>query len=190
MKNIFLLTTTIMSMVGGCDEKTVTNPPVVEPKLIELRVNLNSKSASTVTGSATFTEKNGTVTLIANVTGMTQGEHGIHIHDKSDCSAADGTSAGGHWNPNAVSHGKWGSTTATYHKGDIGNITANADGNGTITFSTNEWCIGCGDVKKDIVGKGIIIHDKPDDYSADPAAPAKPTNGNAGARFACGGIIK
>jgi Cu-Zn family superoxide dismutase len=47
---------------------------------------------------------------------------------KSDCSAADGSSAGGHWNPKE--HGKWG--VGEYHKGDIGNFTADASGNGTI----------------------------------------------------------
>ena len=40
---------------------------------------------------------------------------------KGDGSSADGKSSGGHWNPTAQPHGKWGAETG-YHKGDIGNF--------------------------------------------------------------------
>ena len=112
----------------------------------QLNLTFETKSNSGVTGTATFTEKDGMVTLTANLSGLTPGEHGIHIHEKADCSAADAASAGGHWNPTFKKHGKWGS--AEYHKGDIGNFTADANGNGTIKFSTDEWCIGCGDAAR------------------------------------------
>jgi Cu-Zn family superoxide dismutase len=39
------------------------------------------------------------VTFVAKLAGLKPGVHAIHIHEKSDCSAADGSSAGGHWNP-------------------------------------------------------------------------------------------
>src|SRR5690606_10333433 len=133
-------------------------------------------------GNVIFTEEAGVVTMIAVVGGMTEGEHAIHIHEKADCSSADGKSTGGHWNPTNQPHGKWGSPDG-YHKGDIGNITANANGNGTITMSTDEWCIGCGDPNKDILGKAIIIHEGADDFVK------KPT-GNAGGRVSRGGIIQ
>jgi Cu-Zn family superoxide dismutase len=58
----------------------------------------------------------------------------------------------GHWNPTHTKHGKW--TDAEHHKGDIGNITADEKGNATMTLKTTEWCIGCGDETKDILGKG------------------------------------
>jgi Cu/Zn superoxide dismutase len=66
-----------------------------------------------------------------SLAGLKPGVHAIHIHEKSDCSAADGSSAGGHWNPTFKKHGKWG--VGEYHKGDIGNF-ADANGNGTITL--------------------------------------------------------
>ncbi|HRV56153.1 MAG TPA: superoxide dismutase family protein, partial [Mangrovimonas sp.] len=50
-------------------------------------------------------------------------------------------------------------------------------------FSTDEWCIGCGDPKKDILGKGLIVHEGADDYVTQPT-------GNAGGRISCGGIIE
>ena len=146
-----------------------------------LTINLESKSSSSVIGTVSFSEKKGIVTLEAKISGLKPGSHAIHIHEKSDCSATDGSSAGGHWNPTFKKHGKFGE--AEYHKGDIGNFTADRTGNGTIKFSTNEWCIGCEDNTKNILGKGIIIHQGQDDFVSQPA-------GNAGARVACSGIIR
>ncbi len=173
MKKIIILSVLAMATIFAC--KTATG------NKNEIKLTLESKSDTKTTGTATFTEKNGVVTFTANIQGLTPGEHAIHIHEKADCSAADASSAGGHWNPTFKKHGKWG--TAEYHKGDIGNFTADANGNGKITFSTNEWCIGCSDETKDITGKGLIIHKGSDDFTTQPT-------GNAGGRVACAGIIK
>ncbi len=147
----------------------------------KLDISFESKSNSAVTGNAVFIEKNGKVSFTAKLSGLKPGVHAIHIHEKSDCTAADGSSAGGHWNPTFKNHGKWGA--ATCHKGDIGNFTADEKGNGSITLTTDQWCIGCGDQTKDIIGKGLIVHQGTDDYITQPA-------GNAGARVACSAIIR
>lgn len=147
----------------------------------KLKIDFESKSGSNVKGNAVFTEKDGVVYLEAKLTGLEPGVHAIHIHEKADCSATDAASAGGHWNPTFKKHGKWGD--AEHHKGDIGNFTANVDGEATILFNTNEWCIGCEDKTKDILGKGLIVHQKPDDFVTQPT-------GDAGARVACTAIIK
>ena len=148
----------------------------------EVVVKMEPKSDSNVSGNVFFKEANGLVTVTVVVNGLTEGIHAIHIHEKADCSAADGTSSGGHWNPTAQPHGKWGSPEG-YHKGDIGNMEVGADGKGTMTMSTNEWCIDCGDPNKDILGKAIIVHDGTDDFVTQPT-------GNAGGRVSCGGIIQ
>ncbi len=147
----------------------------------KITVTLEPKSGSKVSGTAEFVEKDGTVTFTAKISGLEPGVHAIHIHEKADCSAADATSAGGHWNPTFKKHGKWGDKE--YHKGDIGNFPADVDGNGIITMSTTEWCIGCDDKTKDILGKGLIVHAKADDYVTQPT-------GDAGGRVACAGLIK
>lgn len=161
-------------------EETLILSDVKEVKTIE--VILESKSNSTVEGTAVFTEEDGKVTMVADLSGMTPGEHAIHLHEKADCSSDDGTSTGGHWNPTKQPHGKWGSAEG-YHKGDIGNLVADADGNATITMTTDEWCIGCGDDTKDIVGKAVIVHEGIDDFVTQPT-------GDAGGRVSCGGIIQ
>ena len=181
MKKIFLGAVIIISIVIGCKtsgEKATTS---TSKKSTTLKLTFEPKSGSNVKGTAVFKEKNGKVTFTAEFTGLKPGIHAIHIHEKADCSAADASSAGGHWNPTFKKHGKWGS--AEYHKGDIGNFTTDEFGKGSITMTTDEWCIGCGDKNKDILGKGLIVHEKADDYVTQPT-------GDAGGRVACSAIIK
>jgi superoxide dismutase, Cu-Zn family len=175
MKKIIVSFAIITALIIGCKTSTKSNDAKT------LTITLEPKSNSTVTGTATFTEKNGKVTFTAKLAGLQPGVHAIHIHEKSDCTAADGSSAGGHWNPTFKKHGKWG--VGEYHRGDIGNFTANANGNGTISMTTDEWAIGGDDETKNILGKGLIVHQGADDFTSQPA-------GNAGARVACSGIIK
>ncbi len=193
MKRLSMMLIAIMAlgMSTSCkDDKKEANSDMneempMETKTVEtkkIQVDLESKSGSNVEGNAVFTEEDGVVTMVVVVSGLTEGEHAIHLHEKADCSADDGTSAGGHWNPTNQPHGKWGSSEG-YHKGDIGNFMADANGNGTITMTTDEWCIGCGDSNNDIVGKGIIIHEGIDDFTTQPT-------GDAGGRISCGGIIQ
>jgi superoxide dismutase, Cu-Zn family len=174
MKKIHLLSITILLLLLACKSTSNRSTNL-------LSVRLESKSNSNVTGVATFSEYEGVVTLEAKFAGLTPGIHAIHIHEKADCSANDASSAGGHWNPTFKKHGKWGE--GEYHKGDIGNFKANEKGIGMITFSTNEWCIGCGDATKDILEKGLIVHVNPDDFSTQPT-------GNAGGRVACAALIR
>lgn len=148
----------------------------------KLTVKLEPRSDSKVSGNVVFQQKSGVVTMVAIIGGLSEGPHAIHLHEKSDCSSPDGKSTGGHWNPTAEPHGKWGAAEG-FHKGDIGNFTADANGNGTITFITSEWCIGCGDPTKDILGKAIIVHQGTDDFTSQPS-------GAAGSRISCGAVIE
>jgi len=147
----------------------------------QLEIGLDAKSGSTAAGFALLSEKNGTVYLSATIRGLSAGTHAIHLHEKADCSSDDGKSTGGHWNPAFAPHGAWGSA-AGYHKGDIGNFEVDDDGIGRVFFETDEWCIGCDNPTKDILGKAIIVHQGADDFVSQPS-------GAAGARISCAGIV-
>jgi Cu-Zn family superoxide dismutase len=175
MKKIILSIAILLVVIIGCK---INNNANTSKSLV---IAFEAKSDSNVSGTASFTENNGKVTFVAKLAGLKPGVHAIHIHEKSDCSAADGSSAGGHWNPTFKKHGKWG--VGEYHKGDIGNFTADANGNGTIRMTTDQWNIGSGDPTKDILGKGLIVHQGTDDFVSQPS-------GDAGARVACSAIIK
>lgn len=192
-KPIFILALAALIFNASCKDDKKETEVVIEPEVTEqkqattqetkkLQINLESKSNSEVTGKAIFMEEQGVVTMTAVIKGLSGGKHAIHLHEKADCSADDGTSSGGHWNPTGEPHGEWGSEKG-YHKGDIGNIEANVNGTATLTFTTDQWCIGCDDPNKDILGKAIIIHEDHDDFETQPT-------GNAGGRVSCGGIIQ
>ncbi len=141
---------------------------------------LEPKSGSEVGGMAVFSENGGKVKVDISIEHATPGEHAVHIHEIGDCNAEDASSAGPHWNPTDAEHGKWG--VPPYHLGDIGNIAVGDDGRGTITLETDQWSLGTGQVD-DVVGRAIVVHAGPDDFTSQPA-------GNAGARVACGVIEK
>ncbi|MFD0975187.1 superoxide dismutase family protein [Salinimicrobium gaetbulicola] len=173
--------TTPEERVDENTDLTQENVEEVEEEVLELKVQMEPKSGSDLTGTVTFTQENEEVTMTAEFTGLKEGMHAIHLHEKADCSAEDGTSAGGHWNPTFEDHGEWGSQKG-YHRGDIGNFDVNAEGKGSITFTTDQWCIGCDDDKKNIIGKAVIVHDGVDDFTSQPS-------GAAGTRIGCG-VIK
>lgn len=137
---------------------------------------INSKSGTNTQGTANFVQNGKNVKMELNVYKLTPGIHAVHIHEKGDCSATDGSSAGGHWNPSKNDHGKWGSEH--FHMGDIGNLVADKDGTAQLIFNTDKWCLGCKDESKNIIGKSMIIHAGKDDFMTQPT-------GNAGGRVGC-----
>ncbi len=167
-----LLLLTFASCSGNKKNEVITQ---------KARVIIEAKSNSDISGMVTFTENAGVIKMQATISNASQGNHAIHIHAIGDCSADDGTSAGGHWNPTNENHGKWGDTP--FHRGDIGNVVIQTDGKGSFERETDLWCIGCDDNEKNILGKAIIIHQGPDDFSSQPA-------GAAGPRIGCGEIEK
>jgi Cu-Zn family superoxide dismutase len=129
-----------------------------------------------VKGTVHFKKEAGGVHVTGTFTGLPAGGHGFHIHEFGDCSAPDFASAGGHFNPSASPHGA--PTDAKRHEGDMGNISATADGNGTVDYVDAHLSF---DGPGSILGRGVIVHEKADDFKTQPT-------GNAGGRLACGVI--
>lgn len=134
------------------------------------------KSGTSTQGTANFVQKGKMVEMDLNVYKLTPGTHAVHIHENGDCSATDASSAGGHWNPTSDMHGKW--AQGAHHQGDIGNLNADKNGTARLLFSTDQWCLGCADATKNIMGKSIVIHADADDFKSQPS-------GNAGGRVGC-----
>lgn len=104
-------------------------------------------------------------------------EHGFHVHERGDCSAPDGTSAGGHFNPAGKPHG---AQDGEHHAGDLPNLKTDANGNAEGRFVLNG--LTAGTAEPTVIGKALVIHAQPDDYRSQPA-------GNSGPRIACGVIV-
>lgn len=141
---------------------------------------LHPTEGNDVRGTVTFTKTAEGVKVIADVSGLTPGKHGFHVHEFGDCSAPDGTSAGGHFNPEGTKHGA--PTDVERHVGDLGNLQADADGNAYYEW-TDTFIALSG--PHSIIGRAIIVHAGEDDLKSQPS-------GNAGPRVACGviGIAK
>ena len=178
-KSAFFLLISISIIAMGCERVRQQAGVLSTVPAKQATAMIDALGDSGVTGVAVFTQNGDQITFMAEIQGAMPGLHAIHIHANGDCSAPDGKSAGGHWNPTDVAHGKWG--VGEFHLGDIGNIAVGEDGIGRITLTTDLWEIGTGsDI--DVVGKGIIVHADADDFTSQPS-------GNAGARIGCGVIV-
>lgn len=123
----------------------------------------------------------GAVSVKGELKGLTPGLHGFHVHQFGD--TTDGcTSAGPHFNPKNQEHG--GPTDKVRHAGDLGNVTAGADGVAKVDVKDAEISLK-GD--NSIVGRTLVVHADPDDLGKGGHELSK-TTGNAGARVACGVI--
>ena len=140
---------------------------------------LEPTKGNATAGTVAFTQKGDKVVVEAKVSGLTPGGHGFHIHEKGDCSSGDGMSAGGHFNATGKPHGNPGGPD--HHTGDMPMLVADASGNASLSMELYPMTIGSG--ATDIVGKAVIVHQDPDDYTTQPT-------GNSGARVACGVIAK
>jgi Cu-Zn family superoxide dismutase len=130
-----------------------------------------------VSGTVTFTEVEDGVRVQAEITGLTPGNHGFHVHEFGDCSAPDASSAGAHFNPTDQPHAA--PDAEARHVGDMGNVEANASGAAELNYVDHNLSLTRD--KLSIIGRSVVIHEKADDLKSQPA-------GDSGARVACGVI--
>lgn len=154
-------------------------PPPPPPPMQATATMVGTSKYKSVTGTVEFKETEDGIEVVANVEGLKKGKHGFHIHENGDCSAPDAKSAGGHFNPSDHKHGA--PDAEERHEGDLGNLVAGKDGKATATMTIKGVTLKDGDAS--IAGKGLIIHEKADDFKTQPT-------GNAGARVACGVITR
>lgn len=123
------------------------------------------------------------VVFTPNLSGLTPGIHGFHIHQNGDCSGAMkdgknvlGGAAGGHYDPeNTDKHSvPW---SEEGHEGDLPTLYVDKDGKATQPVFAPELELD------DIEGRAIMIHAGGDNYSDSPKA-----LGGGGERVACGVI--
>lgn len=170
--NRILVFAVLASLAAGCASMGLSSKPAAV-------ANLEPTTGNTARGTVTFTQDGDEVRVRATVSGLKPGaEHGFHVHEKGDCSSGDGMSAGGHYNPTGQPHGP---QRSAHHAGDMPSLKADAYGNANVTFELKGVAIGSGPA--DLVGRGLIVHRDPDDYTTQPT-------GNSGARIACAVIQK
>jgi Cu-Zn family superoxide dismutase len=177
-----------LALIAGCESSGKDDPAKMDTSGDKKTAVANLKTAPAAstqpswgkpTGTVKFTQTGEDKVKVAyDITGLTPGTHGFHIHEKGDLSAADFSSAGPHFNPTKHKHA--GPKAEQRHAGDLGNIEADNSGNAKGSVTADGLSIGTG-AASDIAGRAIVVHEKADDLKSDPA-------GNAGARIAAGVI--
>jgi Cu-Zn family superoxide dismutase len=131
-------------------------------------------------GSITAQDTDQGLVIYPDLSGLTPGEHGFHLHSVGSCDASEtengtavaGLAAGGHWDPDGSGQhlGPFGNG----HRGDLSKLIVDDDGN------TNTSVVAPRLSTADLRGKALIVHAGGDTYRD------QPTLGGGGARVACG----
>ena len=179
-------------------------PPQPPPKIYTAKAVLRGLPGSGVSGVARLTQTAGgilpTVTIEVEVIGLKPGAlHGIHIHERGDCSntnpvtgaAGNFVGAGGHYDPGPRSDSNP-DNNHPFHMGDLPNVEVNELGVGYLRHTTSRVTLGPGPLSVfdgddpmtafDDTDSSIILHVDPDRGTT--AVPG----GAGGARMACGVI--
>jgi Cu-Zn family superoxide dismutase len=128
-------------------------------------------------GTAEFRQLPGGLLITVQLENMTEGAHGIHIHETGACTP-DLSSANGHFAPEGRDHGF--AATETPHAGDLPNIHVGSDGRATASFLNTRASLSGGETAiLDTDDAALIVHAEPDDYQS---------ASSAGDRVACGVI--
>lgn len=175
-----LLGSTLQARQTGATPNPVASPSPAPPQpsapITRAVAVMRPTQGSSVAGEVTFTQSNEGLRVSVRLNGLTPGKHGFHVHEYGDCSAPDGLSSGGHFNPTGHAHG--GPDAAARHAGDFGNVEADAQGVVAVEYTDRQAALAG---ERSILGRGLIVHAKPDDLTTQPT-------GNAGGRLACGVI--
>lgn len=163
--------TTDTSAPGGDGTVDTSAPAPVVAQIATARLmTADGKDA----GTATATARGQDIVIAVTAAGMTEGDHGIHVHTTGKCDGPKFESAGGHWNPAGAKHGL--SNPQGQHHGDMPNLTISTDGSGKMDYTIDGTSIA---ELLDADGAALVIHAKPDDQMTDPS-------GDSGDRIACG----
>ena len=165
-----LILATPMLLVGAKQEEKSKNGPTRAVAVV------HGFGESHVKGVVHFMVSDDGVEVRGEITGLTPGKHGFHIHEFGDASSPDGKAAGSHFNPKGMVHGDP-SKTGPRHLGDLGNIQADSSGKATYDMVDPDLPLSG---PMSIIGNGVVIHEKADDFG-------QPT-GNAGGRLAVAAI--
>jgi superoxide dismutase, Cu-Zn family len=152
-----------------------------KPKPVSVTLNqISADGVGAKAGTVTIRQTKDGVELAIDLTGLTPGEHGFHLHEHGSCDPADkdgkktsGQSAGPHWDPAATKAHK--GPGGGGHKGDLPKLTVPEGGKLKAKVPV------AGLTLEDLAGKSLMIHAGGDNYSDTP----KPLGGG-GDRIVCG----
>ena len=148
------------------------------PQTVQAKADLKAAEGVDVDGEVKFEETGGGVRVVAEVELTGPSTHGIHIHEKGDCSNIKGKSMGEHFAPAGHQHALPGEATSR-HLGDLGNIEVSKDGKGKLEITVPGATLKPGDPNS-FLGKALVLHQEKD------SGKSKQPSGDSGSPIACG----
>jgi Cu-Zn family superoxide dismutase len=125
-----------------------------------------TKTESKVKGIIYFTKTDKGMHVQGEITGLTPGEHGFHVHEYGVWNE-DGMASGGHFNPTGAPHAAHDSPKR--HVGDMGNVKADESGKAVIDLDDDQMTF---EGPNCILGRGLVVHEKADDLKSQPSGAA------------------
>ncbi len=168
VSSLICLTVMGLRTNAAAPEKSDVAPPVTKASA---QLIPTTKTKSTVAGTLTFTKTSSGMHVKGEITGLTPGEHGFHVHEYGVWNE-DGTASGGHFNPTKAPHASHASEKR--HVGDMGNIKADESGKAVVDLEDDQMTF---EGPTSILGRGLVVHAKADDLKTQPS-------GDAGGRLA------
>lgn len=158
-------------------------PPPPEPLIVTMYA-LTETGNGEMIGTVSITDSEDGAVFTPDLTGLTPGDHGFHVHTNPDCGPStrdDGTvvpggAAAGHYDPEET--GRHEGPEGNGHLGDLPRLAVEAVGTAATAVTAPRITD-----RTQVAERALMIHAGGDNYSDDPAA-----LGGGGARFACGVI--
>lgn len=173
LAGVFILM--ILFMMGGI---AFAADPVYSGTAVKtITADLKDGTGANIGAAQVSQDAKGVVQVTVSGSGLTAGDHGIHIHATGKCEGPAFTSANAHFNITNHQHGL--ANAAGPHEGDMPGLVAAANGTYTYTATTDRVSItGGANNLFDADGSALVIHAAKDDQVTDPT-------GNSGGRVAC-----
>lgn len=132
-----------------------------------------------------FNKGSGELRIVGEITGLTPGQHGFHVHEFGDIFSNGCDSTGKHFNPTKALHVAPGDAPNRRHAGDYGNILADAAGVAKVDKVDTMTALSG---PNSIIGQAMVVHANEDDLGRQDNEGSR-TTGNSGPRIACGIIF-
>lgn len=131
----------------------VPRPPRVSRGSMAMKAVCVLKGDGPVQGVIHFEQKASgePVVVSGQITGLTEGEHGFHVHQYGD-NTQGCTTAGPHFNPHSKKHG--GPVDEERHVGDLGNVAAGKDGVANVSIEDRMISLSG---EHSIIGRTMVV---------------------------------
>lgn len=168
----------VTALMAGCEPPSDASASAASadtagaPAPVVATVDVEGIADVELGGEFTLSQVSGFVQIGGSVHGLSDGKHGLHIHEGASCSER-----GGYFAPAGHPHGSPDEPSMQRHVGDLGNLVSEGD---TARYHRVDATVELTGPRS-ALGHVLVIHRGEDDYLPQPS-------GSAGDEIGCGVI--